>query len=147
MSTGDLVSFECTIRVRDACLCLQVHRAARTLARLFDEVFAPIGLTNGQFSILMSLNRPKPPTMGSVAQLLALDRTTLTANLKPLTRRKFVKVVPDKSDRRSRRILLTAQGQKVLASAVPLWEKAHAEIECRFPRSADALREDLQRLI
>lgn len=147
MSTGDLVSFECTIRVRDTCLCLQVHRAARTLARLFDEALAPVGITNGQFSLLMSLNRPEPPTMGAVSQLLALDRTTLTANLKPLVRRKLVKVVPDKRDRRTRRILLTAQGQKVLASAVPIWEKSHAALERRFERGADALRADLQKLV
>ena len=50
------------IAVRDACLCLHVQRAARALARRFDEVFRPLDLTNGQFSLLMSLNRPEPPT-------------------------------------------------------------------------------------
>ena len=76
-----------THEVRDACLCLHVQRAARALARRFDAVLAPLGLTQGQFSLLMSLNRPQPPSIGSVAALLAMDRTTLTANLKPLERR------------------------------------------------------------
>ena len=67
------------------------QRAARALARRFDAAFRPLGLTSGQFSLLMSLNRPEPPTMGAVAALLAMDRTTLTAALKPLERRGLVR--------------------------------------------------------
>ena len=81
------VPYEVTIKVRDTCLCLHVQRAARAVARRFDIALRPLGLTNGQFSLLMSLNRPKPPGMANVAALLAMDRTTLTANLKPLERR------------------------------------------------------------
>ncbi len=66
-----------THQVRDTCLCLHVQRAARALARRFDEALRPLDLTNGQFSLLMSLNRPEPPSIGSVAALLAMDRTTL----------------------------------------------------------------------
>ena len=98
--------------VRDHCLCLHVHRTARALARRFDDVLRPLGLTNGQFSLLMSLNRPEPPTLGSVATLLAMDRTTLTANLKPLERRGLLTVSVDKEDRRSRRLALTAAGRR-----------------------------------
>jgi DNA-binding MarR family transcriptional regulator len=78
--------FETTIQVRDSCLCLHVQRAARTLARRFDDALRPFGLTNGQFSLLMSMNRPEPPGMAAVASLLAMDRSTLTAALKPLQR-------------------------------------------------------------
>ena len=78
--------FEVTIEVRDACLCLHAQRAARAIARRFDLALKPVGITSGQFSLLMSLNRPQPPQLGSVAALLAMDRTTLTANLKPLER-------------------------------------------------------------
>ena len=78
------VPFTTTIAVRDSCLCLHVQRAARALARRYDDALRPLGLTSGQFSLLMSLNRPEPPTMSSVANLLAMDRTTLTAALKPL---------------------------------------------------------------
>ena len=87
MSTCDTVPFETTIRVRDTCRCLHLQRAARAIARHFDDALRPLGLTNGQFSLMMSLNRPQPPNMRSVADLLAMDRTTLTANLKPLERR------------------------------------------------------------
>ena len=118
-----------THHVRDHCLCLHVQRAARALARRFDEALRPLDLTNGQFSLLMSLNRPEPPTIGSVAELLAMDRTTLTAALKPLERRGLAKVSIDKEDKRSRRLTLTAAGRAVLSEAYPIWKQTHAEVD------------------
>lgn len=132
MSRNTSVPFETTLRVRDCCLCLHVQRAARALARRFDEALRPLGLTNGQFSLMMSLNRPEPPAMASVAELLAMDRTTLTAALKPLERRGLVNATIDPLDRRSRRLRLTTQGKNLLASAVPVWEATHREVESQF---------------
>jgi DNA-binding MarR family transcriptional regulator len=95
----------------------------------------------------MSLNRPQPPTLGSVAALLAMDRTTLTAALKPLERRRLVKVSVDAEDKRSRRLAITAAGRALLARAFPLWMQTHADIERLIPRgSADDLRAGLQAL-
>ena len=125
--------FETTLMVRDCCLCLHVQRAARALARRFDDALRPHGLTNGQFSLLMSLNRPEPPPMGPVASLLAMDRTTLTAALKPLERRGLVQITPDPSDRRSRILKLTSKGRKLLAEAMPTWKRTHDEIEQLIP--------------
>jgi DNA-binding MarR family transcriptional regulator len=135
---------ELTHVVRDTCLCLHVQRAARALARRFDEVFRPLGLTQGQFSILMSLNRPVPATIGPVAELLAMDRTTLTANLKPLERRGLVKITVDKRDRRSRLIQLTPAGRKLLVEALPLWTREHRAIDRLLAHSSPGqLRADL----
>jgi DNA-binding MarR family transcriptional regulator len=135
VSSASLLPFETTLLVRDHCLCLHVQRAARSLARRFDEAFRSLGLTNGQFSLLMSLNRPDPPAMGPVANLLAMDRTTLTAALKPLERRGLVRIEKDKSDRRSRVLILTAKGRELLARAVPIWQKTHAEVEAQIAGS------------
>lgn len=132
MSSEDVLPYATTLLVRDHCLCLHVQRAARALARRFDEAFRPFDLTNGQFSLLMSLNRPEPPPMGPVADLLAMDRTTLTAALKPLERRGLVRIAMDKKDRRSRIIILTAKGKELVARAVPVWESIHAEIESQL---------------
>jgi len=141
------VPYETTLLVRDFCLCLHVQRAARALGRRFDEALRPLGLTNGQFSLLMSLNRPNPPTMGSVAALLAMDRTTLTAALKPLERRGLIELVVDTNDRRSRLLKLSPAGQAFLAKAVPIWERTHAAIEGRLPPpDANRLRENLRAL-
>jgi len=147
MSTAATVPFATTLRVRDCCLCLHVQRAARALARRFDEALRPAGLTNGQFSLLMSLNRPQPPDMASVASLLAMDRTTLTAALKPLERRGLVAVTTDPSDRRIRRMKLTPEGSRVLAAAVPIWERTHEEVEAGLQEgNPERLRRDLRDL-
>lgn len=144
MSSPNLLPFETTLLVRDTCLCLHVQRAARALARRFDEALRPFGLTNGQFSLLMSLNRPVPPSMGPVASLLAMDRTTLTAALKPLQRRGLVDISSDPEDRRSRILKLTDKGRRLLAQAVPVWKATHDELERKLPGgSANHLRNQL----
>lgn len=140
-------SLETTEHVRDHCLCLAAQRAARTLARRFDEALRPADLTSGQFSLLMSLNQPSPPSIGSIANLLAMDRTTLTANLKPLERRGLLDIAVDPEDRRSRRLVLTAKGRRVLAEALPIWQRLHAEIDRSLaPLDAGALRTGLRGL-
>jgi DNA-binding MarR family transcriptional regulator len=147
MSTRQDPPLAVTHLVRDTCLCLHVQRAARALARRFDVALRPAGLTQGQFSLLTSLNRPEEPTLGSVAALLAMDRTTLTANLKPLERRGLMKVAVDKEDRRSRRLAITAEGRAVLRKAVPIWTKTHTETERLIKRGTpDDLRAALTAL-
>jgi DNA-binding MarR family transcriptional regulator len=141
MSNSVEIPYSTTLLVRDTCLCLHVQRAARALARLFDEALRPVGLTNGQFSLMMSLNRPEPPPMGPVANLLAMDQTTLTAALKPLQRRGWVNVTPGAEDKRSRLLSLTAEGKSVLAAAVPIWQSTHAALEDKLPdANGDGLR-------
>lgn len=135
---SNAVPFATTLLVRDACLCLHVQRAARRLARRFDEALRPVGLTNGQFSLLISLNRPEPPAMAPVARLLAMDRTTLTAALKPLERRGLVVVGVGVEDRRNRRLSLTQAGRDLLAEAVPIWQRTHAAVEAGL--DAEGLR-------
>ncbi|HTM18444.1 MAG TPA: MarR family transcriptional regulator [Terracidiphilus sp.] len=133
VSSANTLPFVTTLMVKDRCLCLHVQRAARALGRRFDEELRPFELTNGQFSLLMSLNRPEPPSMAPVAALLAMDRTTLTAALKPLERRGLLKIKSDTEDRRSRILVLTEKGRTLLARALPVWLKTHEEIESKSP--------------
>jgi DNA-binding MarR family transcriptional regulator len=147
VSSGKTLPYETTLLVKDCCLCLHVQRAARALARRFDEALRPFTLTNGQFSLLMSLNRPEPPSMAPVASLLAMDRTTLTAALKPLENRGLVKISQDPSDRRSRILMLTPKGHALLISAMPAWERTHREIERLIPSgNPEELRRSLRAL-
>jgi DNA-binding MarR family transcriptional regulator len=141
------ISFETTLFVRDTCLCLHLQRAARALARRFDDSLRPLGLTSGQYSMMMALNRPEPPGIGSVASLLSMDRTTLTAALKRLQRRDLITVMIDDADRRGRRLRLTSAGRALLARAVPVWRRTHAEVDRLLPRNGvDRLRRNLQAL-
>ena len=140
-------SHETTLLVRDTCLCLYVQRAARALARRFDAALRPVGLTNGQFSLMMSLNRPEPAGMAAVASLLAMDRTTLTAALKPLRRRGLLKITPDPTDRRGRLMTLTPKGKRLLARAVPVWKSTHVTVEALLGKGdPDRLRKNLRAL-
>jgi DNA-binding MarR family transcriptional regulator len=145
MSNDPVLPFAKTLEVRDRCVCLFVQRAARALARHFDEALRPLTLTHGQFSLMNSLNRPAPPVMGEVAALLGMDRTTLTAALKALERRGLVRVRTDDKDKRSRRLILTPAGRALLAKAYPVWKDAHARIDAKLA-DADRLRADLARL-
>jgi len=148
MSTGcDELSFDVTHRVHETCLCLHLQQAARAVGRRFDAALRPLGLTNGQFSLMMSLNRPRAASIGDISALLAMDRTTLTANLKPLQRRGLVMVSVDDADKRSRRLMLTPAGRALLVAALPVWENEHAAIEDLLTDvDPDRLRADLRAL-
>src|ERR1700693_4381504 len=122
------VPFSTTLLVRDTCLCLHVQRAARALARRFDEALRPVGLTNGQFSLLMSLKRPEPTNVAQFAALRAMDHTPLTANLKPLERRGFVQVTTEEKDKRRRLLALTPSGRSTLAAPLPIWQQTHERL-------------------
>ena len=140
----DDLPLEVTHEVRDRCLCLSLQRAARVVGRLFDEALRPLGLTNGQFSLLMSLNRPQPPRMGDLVPLLGMDRTTLTANLKPLERRGLVAVAGDPRDWRVRRLALTDAGRALLVEALPIWRATHDALDRRMGEGGpERLRDDL----
>ena len=145
MSSAQHLPFAFTIEVRDTCLCLHLQRAARAVARRFDAALRPLSLTNGQFSLLMSLSREEAPSIGSVSALLAMDRTTLTANLKPLERRGLVEVRIDDVDKRTRRLKLTPAGRTLLVAAVPMWKQTHADVEKLLRRvNSEELRVDLR---
>jgi DNA-binding MarR family transcriptional regulator len=147
MSNRDRLPIAVTHLIRDTCMCLHVQRAARAVARRFDEALRPLGLTSGQFSLLMSLNRAEPPNIGQVSAVLAMDRTTLNANLKPLERRGLLMMSVDDADRRSRRLALTPAGRALLIKALPVWKRTQAATESLLGRSnPDTLRSDLRKL-
>jgi DNA-binding MarR family transcriptional regulator len=132
MSAQPAPSLKVARMVGDTCLCLDVQRASRAVGRRFDQAFRPLGLNNWQFSLLMTLNRPKPLTMSGLAEHLAMDRTTTTANLKPLERRGLVEIRRDEKDARVRRIVLTDAGRAVLAEAVDRWRAANDAVVARL---------------
>jgi len=148
MSSDDALSLEATRHVRETCICVRVQRAARALARYFDDALRPFGLTHGQFSLLNALNQREPPIMSEVSTVLAMDRTTVTANLKPLERRGLVKIAVDKEDKRSRRLMITAKGRATLKAAFPAWKAAHAGLDHVVgPTRIDRLRADLRAIV
>ena len=146
MSKQEKLLRETVHMVRDTCLCLATQRAARTLSRLFDDAFRPLGITSGQFSLMMALSRPLPWRIGDLANMLAMDRTTITANLKPLERDGFVSIAIDKDDKRGRNATLTSKGHVLLKRALPIWKETHREVDKMLARDPDPLRADLTAL-
>ena len=126
--TGMTIRFEDVGTIAQTCLCANIQRAARAIGRRFDDAFRPLDLTNWQFTLMVALYRSQPPTITLVANDLATDRTTITANLKPLERRGLVRVSPDKDDRRARRVALTASGLALLQQAYAVWIRAQDAI-------------------
>jgi len=147
MSSPPRLPPETVRHVATTCLCLAAQRAARALARRFDTALRPVGLTNGQFSMLMALNRDPPARIGDLAAFLAMDRTTVTAAVKTLAWQGLVATDPDPADRRGRRVSLTAAGLARLKAALPVWRDAHAALDAALPAAVPpALRRDLARI-
>jgi DNA-binding MarR family transcriptional regulator len=137
MSIEDLTAAD----IYGACFCLGVQRAARGVARRYDEALKPLGLTSGQFSILSSLLRESAEAIGALAALLGQERTTLTRNLRPLEAAGWVETKPDAKDARVRRVRLTAKGRALLCAAIPVWRAAQRDSNARLGEAGwDALR-------
>jgi DNA-binding MarR family transcriptional regulator len=125
------------------CLCLKTQRAARVLARRFDAAFRPLGLTNGQFSLLAAAQGMRAAPIGRLADFLAMDRTSLTAALKPLERAGLLRIDRSDEDARARIVRITAEGSARLAAALPVWRETHAALDAELGETTARLRADL----
>jgi DNA-binding MarR family transcriptional regulator len=130
---------EAVHEVRDSCLCLATQRAARVLARRFDRLFAPLGITNGQFSLMVALSGRWSPRMGELAGFLAMDHATMTAAARKLEAKGLLTLEPDESDARARRPVLTAEGRRKVAEAMPLWRDEHRRLQEQLAADAAML--------
>ncbi len=129
------------------CFCLNLKRAARAVARRYDAALKPLELTIGQFSTLMTIAGLQPVAMQALAQRLGMDRTTLTATLKPLERRGLVSIRVQETDRRARKLSLTEAGAALLRDAVPHWKKAQLSVGRDVgATAASTLRAQLSRM-
>jgi DNA-binding MarR family transcriptional regulator len=105
------------------CACSAARRASRAITQHYDAALRGSGLRNTQFTTLATLAQTGPMAMTRLAAFLALERTTLTRNLKPLLRDGLVEMREEK-DGRVRRIAITSKGETEARSAFPLWKKA-----------------------
>jgi DNA-binding MarR family transcriptional regulator len=113
--------------VARACACANLRRAARAVTQLFDEALAPSGLRATQFTLLVTSRLMGESTINELAEGMAMDRTTLSRNLKPLVRNGLLEVRPGE-DGRTRLVRITPAGEQALEEAYPLWQQAQQEI-------------------
>ena len=109
------------------CTCNTLRKATRAVTQFYDDALKPAGLRATQFSLLATVAAMESATMSVIAEVMVMDRTTLTRNLKPLAKRGLLEIVAGE-DRRERRIALTEKGAKALIAAEPLWRQAQAKI-------------------
>jgi|SRR5918999_1745585 DNA-binding MarR family transcriptional regulator len=110
-----------------SCPLRHLRMATRVATQLYDEVLKPTGLRSTQVSVLVAATLLEPVTITRLAEVLVMDRTTLTRNLKPLEREGLVRVAPG-DDQRTREVTLTSRGKEMVAKAVPQWEEAQARV-------------------
>ncbi|MEP6618889.1 MAG: MarR family winged helix-turn-helix transcriptional regulator [bacterium] len=135
-------------RPASVCNCLAVRQAARQITQLYDAELAEVGLRTTQYSVLAFLDRLGPSSLSDLAEELVLDRSTLGHNLRPLEREGFVRLATDRTDRRTRRLELTAAGKVRLEEARPYWQKAQRRFESSFGKAdARELRDILRRAV
>jgi len=108
------------------CACSQVRRLARKLSSLYDILLSPEDLTITQYSLLANIELAGQLSHAALAEKVGMERTTLTRNLRPLTRAKWVVGATGK-DRRQHLLQLTAAGRRKLVRSLPLWEEAQRQ--------------------
>ena len=111
------------------CLCAAVRKAGRVLTKRYDRHLKPSGLKVTQYSMLVNISRNPDITVTELADLLLMDQTTITRNLRVLKKSGFILVEPEASDKRTKRIQLTDFGAARMDEARPLWRKAQREME------------------
>jgi len=122
------------------CVCGALRRATRAVTRHYDDHLAPSGLTIGRYSLLTTLERLGTPTLAAYARDLAMDRTTLLRNLRPLVDDKLIEVAPARGGR-SNVAKITARGSAALRRAKPFWRDA------QFALAKKIDREDVERVL
>jgi len=130
------------------CNCFAMRKAARYLTASYDKALAPAKLRATQFTILHKLAAHGELTISKLAAMIAMDRTTLATNLKPLERDGLLEVAPAENDRRARVVQITAQGRDRLEQALPLWQAAQTRFEDNFGSTeASSLRSQLRAVL
>ncbi|WP_329536702.1 MarR family winged helix-turn-helix transcriptional regulator (plasmid) [Streptomyces sp. NBC_01450] len=116
----------------DECNNLALRKASRYLGATYDKALAPLGLRATQFSILQQLSVHEEMTISGLADVIAMDRTTMASNLKPLAREGLVTIETAAADRRARSVTITPEGLARMKAALPHWEGVQAEFEEKF---------------
>ncbi|NNG04197.1 MAG: winged helix-turn-helix transcriptional regulator [Inquilinus sp.] len=136
------------LREARGCSCLGLRRAGRAVSRIYDSALQPAGLKGTQFSLLAVVANLSPTNPVEVAEMMAMDRTTLSRNLRPLVAAGLIALEPGEEDRRRRSVVLTAKGRATLEKAMPLWRQAQRRTEEAVGKGRmGRLREDLDRVV
>ena len=141
-------AYDFALQMTGQCLCFRSRRVSRLITRAYDDALRPLGLQATQLTLLNAVamgGRAGAPML-RIAAALAMDLSTLSRNLRPLEREGAIEIVRDESDKRVRVARLTADGERLLAAAWPLWQQAHQSVIAALGlEGAETLRDQLDR--
>jgi DNA-binding MarR family transcriptional regulator len=128
------------------CGSFNFRRTARAVTQMYDAELQPSGMRSTQFAILVGIAKSQPVAIRELADVLVVDRTTMTRSLRLLEKEKLI-TVSDRSTLRQRYLSLTPAGEKALARSLPAWRKAHAKfVKMLGPNYWVDLRSELERI-
>jgi DNA-binding MarR family transcriptional regulator len=112
------------------CPALRVRQASRVLAKLFDDELAPFGLLSSQLPVIATaaLFGDSGAPMHKLAQALLMDRTTLTRSIRPLERAGLLRVARSPEDARTKIVVITRSGDRMIESIFPVWKRVLKQI-------------------
>ena len=113
------------------CACRKLRVASRKVTRMYDDALRPAGITPTQFTLLAVVGMIQDVTLTKLAEILGMERTTLSRNLKPLERGGLIEVSAE-GYRRARSVELSGKGVLALEKALPLWREAQATLKKRL---------------
>lgn len=130
----------------EECLCFRARRVSRAITRMYDEALRPAGIQATQLTVLnaIAMCGRKGAPMSRLADILAMDVTTLSRGVRPLEKDGLVRTDRSREDRRVRVVRLTEGGQRMIEEALPLWNEAHQRVvDLLGPEAAAELRDAL----
>ena len=128
------------------CASLNFRRTARAVTRMYDAAMQESGVRSTQFALLVAIAKIQPVTMGTLAEVLTIDRTTLTRSLRLLQKDRLI-TISERSEMRQRFLELTPAGEKALQRSLPLWREAHAKFVAALGKDYWLnMRSELERL-
>ena len=110
------------------CVLANSRRAARAVSRYYNRLARQVGMTSGQFSVLVAIRQARDKTTGELADRLSMDRTTLVRNVALLERDGLVVSAPAR-DGKAKCYRVTDRGENLLQEALPLWRKAQNDVK------------------
>jgi DNA-binding MarR family transcriptional regulator len=109
-----------TLRLRDYLpyrLSVTANAVSRLIARAYEDKF---GLTIPQWRLIAVLADEGPLTPQALCAHTIMDKVTVTRAAQGLLRRRLIKRLPNQTDGRSHRLVLTTAGEQLYAEVVPL---------------------------
>lgn len=139
---------EVAMEAANTCACFKARQAARMITKSYDEAMKSLGLKATQFTLLSAVTLADGSlTLTQLAEHLAMDRTTLSRNLRPLESRDLV-VLSDEGYRRARTVKMTKAGETLLRKAIPVWQDAQDRIRSALgDREWVAFHAQMERLV